>query len=88
MVKTGSNELFTLRRRPSAEKFVDNGFRNLALAMATMVAIILFVIFLSRIGATNIYVHVHLSVVRDYACVNPHMDMIEWQNKLVFGTLR
>jgi phosphate transport system permease protein len=39
-------DAFTLRRRPSAEKLVDNGFRQLTLALASVVAILLMGIFL------------------------------------------
>lgn len=39
-------DAFTLRRRPPAEKLVDNGFRQLTLALASVVAIVLLGIFL------------------------------------------
>lgn len=37
----GDADAFTLRRRPPAEKLVDQGFRQLALALASVVAIVL-----------------------------------------------
>jgi phosphate transport system permease protein len=40
-------DVFTLRRRPPSEKFVDLGFRQLTLALASMVAIVLLGIFLT-----------------------------------------
>jgi phosphate transport system permease protein len=42
----GDADAFTLRRRPPAEKLVDQGFRQLALALASVVAIVLLGIFL------------------------------------------
>lgn len=42
----GDADAFTLRRRPPAEKLVDQGFRQLALALASVVAILLLGIFL------------------------------------------
>jgi phosphate transport system permease protein len=39
-------DAFTLRRRPPAEKLVDSGFRQLTLALASVVAIVLLAIFL------------------------------------------
>ncbi len=46
MVESEKKELFTLRRRTSSEKFIDNGFKYAALSMAAMVAIALFTIFI------------------------------------------
>jgi phosphate transport system permease protein len=40
-------DAFTLRRRPPAEKFVDLGFRQLTLLLASMVAVVLLGIFLT-----------------------------------------
>lgn len=40
-------EAFTLRRRPASEKLVDTGFRNLTIAMASLVAVILLGIILT-----------------------------------------
>lgn len=42
-----SADAFLLRKRPASEKLVDIGFRQLCLAMASMVAIILLAIFLT-----------------------------------------
>ena len=42
-----SREVFTLRRRPPAEKLVDVGFRQISLVLASMVAIVLLGIFLT-----------------------------------------
>jgi phosphate transport system permease protein len=39
-------DAFTLRRRPPAEKLVDSGFRQLTLALASVVAIVLLAIFM------------------------------------------
>lgn len=39
-----SKEQYLLRRRPASEKLVDVGFKNLAIALASMVAIVLFAI--------------------------------------------
>ena len=38
-------DVFTLRRRPPAEKLLDTGFRQLTLAMASVVALVLLGIF-------------------------------------------
>ncbi|MFM9047604.1 MAG: phosphate ABC transporter permease subunit PstC [Cyanobium sp.] len=43
-VKTGT-ESFILRRRPAGEKLVDNGFRQLTVFLAALVAVILLAIF-------------------------------------------
>ena len=40
-------DVFTLRRRPPAEKLLDTGFRQLTLALASVVALVLLGIFLS-----------------------------------------
>ena len=40
-------DAFTLRRRPPSERFVDLGFRQLTLVLASMVAIVLLGIFLT-----------------------------------------
>lgn len=37
-------ELYLLRRRPASEKFVDVSFKNLAIVLASMVAVVLFAI--------------------------------------------
>ena len=42
----GKTDAFTLRRRPPAEKLLDLGFRQLTLALASVVAIVLLGIFL------------------------------------------
>jgi phosphate transport system permease protein len=39
-----TEEQYLLRRRPASEKLVDVGFKNLAIALASMVAIVLFAI--------------------------------------------
>jgi phosphate transport system permease protein len=41
-----TEEQYLLRRRPASEKLVDVGFKNLAIALASMVAIVLFAILL------------------------------------------
>ncbi|MCH9714110.1 MAG: phosphate ABC transporter permease subunit PstC [Cyanobacteria bacterium] len=41
-----ADDAFTLRRRPPGEKFLDLGFRQLTLALASVVAIVLLAIFL------------------------------------------
>ena len=43
---TGLDDAFALRRRPPAEKLIDIGFRQLTLALAAVVAIVLVGIFL------------------------------------------
>jgi len=43
-MSSDSKELYLLRRRPASEKLVDVGFKNLAIALASMVAIVLFAI--------------------------------------------
>ena len=40
-----STSKFSLRTRPTSEKLVDAGFKNIVVAMASMVAIVLFSIF-------------------------------------------
>jgi len=44
-VDKASTSKFSLRTRPTSEKLVDVGFKNLVVAMASMVAIVLFSIF-------------------------------------------
>ena len=41
-----TEDLFSLRRRPPSERIVDNGFRQLTLLLASMVAVLLLAIFL------------------------------------------
>ncbi|MFI0403043.1 MAG: phosphate ABC transporter permease subunit PstC, partial [Cyanobium sp.] len=45
MTGDSRTEAFTLRRRPTSEKLVDNGFRQLTVLLAAMVALILLGIF-------------------------------------------
>ena len=47
MTTAAREEMFTLRRRPAAEKWVDLGFRQLTLCLAAMVAIVLLAIFIT-----------------------------------------
>ncbi len=47
MTATQPQDLFTLRRRPPSERLVDVGFRNLTIALASVVAIVLLGIFLT-----------------------------------------
>ena len=47
MTTAARDEMFTLRRRPAAEKWVDLGFRQLTLCLAAMVAIVLLAIFIT-----------------------------------------
>jgi phosphate transport system permease protein len=42
-----TEDLFSLRRRPPSERLVDNGFRQLTLLLASMVAVVLLGIFLT-----------------------------------------
>ena len=44
-VDKASKSKFSLRRRPTSEKLVDIGFKNIVVAMASMVAVVLFSIF-------------------------------------------
>ena len=44
-VDKASTSKFSLRTRPTSEKLVDVGFKNIVVAMASMVAIVLFSIF-------------------------------------------
>ena len=44
-VNKATTKKFSLRIRPSSEKLVDIGFKNIVTAMASMVAIILFSLF-------------------------------------------
>jgi len=46
-------ELFTLRRRPASERFIDIVFRQLSLALATVVALVLLGIFLTLIHGSE-----------------------------------
>ena len=46
MASSGSEGLYTLRHRPPSDKLVDQSFRFLVTALAALVAIILFAIFL------------------------------------------
>jgi phosphate transport system permease protein len=43
---TAAEDLFTLRRRPPADRLIDTGFRQLTLGLAAMVAVVLLGIFL------------------------------------------
>ncbi len=45
-MSNGNSAKFALRERPAAERFVDEGFRNVAVAMASIVAVVLLGIFL------------------------------------------
>ncbi|MCT0226394.1 phosphate ABC transporter permease subunit PstC [Synechococcus sp. CS-1328] len=47
MTTDSSNDAFTLRRRPPLERFLDTGFRQLTLALASVVALLLLGIFLT-----------------------------------------
>ncbi|QPN66378.1 phosphate ABC transporter permease subunit PstC [Synechococcus sp. CBW1006] len=47
MTTDSSNDAFTLRRRPAFERFLDIGFRQLTLALASVVALLLLGIFLT-----------------------------------------
>lgn len=47
MTGESRSEAFTLRRRPATEKLVDDGFRQLSLALAAMVAVLLLAIFVT-----------------------------------------
>jgi len=44
-VDKASTSKFSLRTRPTSEKLVDVGFKNIVVAMASMVAVVLFSIF-------------------------------------------
>ena len=46
MEATRRDLLYTLRHRPASDKLLDNGFRSLVTALAALVGIILFGIFL------------------------------------------
>ncbi|MEB3351266.1 MAG: phosphate ABC transporter permease subunit PstC [Cyanobacteriota bacterium] len=46
-------DAFTLRRRPAGEKLVDQGFRILTIALASMVAVILLGIILTVVGGAR-----------------------------------
>ena len=46
MSASGQSSLYKLRHRPPSDKLVDNGFKNLVVLLALMVAIILIGIFI------------------------------------------
>jgi phosphate transport system permease protein len=47
MTSPSKSEAFTLRRRPAGEKLIDQGFRQLTVLLASLVAVILLAIFLT-----------------------------------------
>ena len=60
-----SNDLFSLRRRPPQEKLVDQGFRQLSIALASIVGLVLVGILLTVLSGAHPVAYTHLSLPRN-----------------------